>query len=64
MRTYYAIILDNEIVSVATTSIKLPKIHIICDVYTRPEFRDLGYAKAVTSAVTKRVVALGVITYL
>ncbi|MCC6034905.1 MAG: GNAT family N-acetyltransferase [Desulfurococcaceae archaeon] len=63
-RTYYAVILNNEIISAAATCIKLPEIHIICDVYTKPEFRNKGYAKAVTSAVTKRAIMSSAIAHL
>jgi len=63
-RAYYAVILDNEIVSAAAACVKLPEIYIVCDVYTKPEFRKRGYARAVTSAVTKRAVASGAIAHL
>jgi ribosomal protein S18 acetylase RimI-like enzyme len=63
-RTYYAVILDNKIVSAAAACIKLPEIHIVCDVYTRPEYRSRGYATAVTSAVTRRAVNSGAIAHL
>jgi len=63
-RVYYAVILDNEIVSVAAACIKLPEIHVVCNVYTRPEYRSRGYATAVTSAVTRRAVNSGAAVHL
>jgi len=63
-RTYYTVILDNKIVSAAATCVKLPEIHIVCNVYTRLEFRNRGYAKAVTSAITKRAIVSGAIAHL
>lgn len=55
-RQYYAIVIDGEIVSAAAICNKLPEAGIVCDVYTKPEFRGRGYAKAVTSATTRRIV--------
>jgi predicted GNAT family acetyltransferase len=49
-------IIDGEIVSAAAICNKLPEAGIVCDVYTKPEFRGRGYAKAVTSATTRRIV--------
>jgi len=58
-RQYYGVIEDGEIVSTSATCIRLPEVHVICDVYTRPEFRGRGYAKAASSAVTRRAIESG-----
>jgi len=61
---YYGVIVEGEIVSAAATCLRLPEVHVICDVYTRPEFRGRGYAKATTSAVTRRAVESGAMAVL
>jgi ribosomal protein S18 acetylase RimI-like enzyme len=61
---YYGVIVEEEIISTAATCLKLPEVHVICDVYTRPEFRGRGYAKATTSAVTRRAVESGAMAVL
>jgi len=58
------VIVDSEIVSTSATCIRLPEVCIVCDVYTRPEFRGRGYAKAVSSAVTRRAVESGAVALL
>jgi len=61
---YYGVIVGSEIVSTSATCIRLPEVCIVCDVYTRPEFRGRGYAKAVSSAVTRRAVESGAVALL
>jgi len=63
-RRYYGVILEGKLVSTAATCVELREIHVVCDVYTRPEFRDRGYAEAATSAVTRRAVASGAVAFL
>jgi len=63
-RRYYGVIVEGKVVSTAATCVELREIHVVCDVYTRPEFRGKGYAEAVTSAVTRRAVASGAVAFL
>ncbi len=63
-RRYYGVIVEGVVVSTAATCVELREIHVVCDVYTRPEFRGRGYAKAVSSAVTRRAVASGAVALL
>ena len=52
-KKYYGVIVNNKIVSVGMAYIKLPEVWVIANVYTRPEYRGRGYAKIVTSAITR-----------
>jgi ribosomal protein S18 acetylase RimI-like enzyme len=63
-RRYYGVIADGKLVSTASRYLTLEEIHMIGDVYTRPEYRGRGYAKAVTSAITKEAIASGAIASL
>ncbi|MEM2795591.1 MAG: GNAT family N-acetyltransferase, partial [Thermofilaceae archaeon] len=45
--------------SIASRYLTLRDVHIIGDVYTKPEYRGRGYAKAVTSEVTREAVSSG-----
>ncbi|MEM1610108.1 MAG: GNAT family N-acetyltransferase [Sulfolobales archaeon] len=58
-RRYYGVIADGKLVSTASRYLALEEIHMIGDVYTRPEYRGRGYAKAVTSAITREAIVSG-----
>ncbi|MCC6062282.1 MAG: GNAT family N-acetyltransferase [Desulfurococcales archaeon] len=63
-RRYYGVIIDDKLVSIASRYLTLDKIHMIGDVYTRPEYRGRGYARAVTSAITREAVSTGALAAL
>ncbi len=63
-RRYYGVIVDGKLVSTASRYIALEEIHMVGDVYTRPEYRGRGYAKAVTSAITREAIVSGAIASL
>ncbi len=56
---YYGVFIDNKLVSIACRYIALPEIWVIGDVYTHPDYRGRGYAKIVTSAITRDAVNSG-----
>jgi GNAT superfamily N-acetyltransferase len=56
---YYGVILDGELVSYAARCLSTPEVWLVCDVYTEPEYRGRGLAKAATSAVTRDAIASG-----
>ncbi len=57
--THYGVIINDTLVSIAARYITLPVIHIIGGVFTRKEYRKKGYAKAVSSALTREAVSSG-----
>nr|KJR71577.1 MAG: GCN5 family acetyltransferase [Vulcanisaeta sp. AZ3] len=61
---YYGAFLNEELVSIATAYLKLPEIWIIGEVYTIPNHRNKGLAKAVTSAITKDAINSGAMAML
>ena len=61
---YYGAFLNNELVSMAGTYLKLPEIWVVGDVFTLPQHRNRGLAKAVTSAVTNDSLLSGAMTML
>ena len=61
---YYGLFINNELVSIATTYLKLPEVWAIGDVFTIPNYRNKGFAKAVVSAVTKDAINAGAMTML
>ncbi|WP_054842338.1 GNAT family N-acetyltransferase [Vulcanisaeta distributa] len=61
---YYGLFINNELVAIAGTYLKLPEVWIIGDVFTTPNHRNKGFAKAVVSAVTKDVINAGAIAML
>ncbi len=61
---YYGLYVDNLLVSIACCYLKMRDIWAIGDVYTRPEYRGRGYAKIVTSAVTRDAINSGAIAVL
>jgi len=56
---YYGLFIDGRLVSIASRYIALPDVWIIGDVFTHPDFRGKGYAKIVTSAITRDAVISG-----
>jgi Predicted acetyltransferase len=63
-RRYYGVMADGKLVSTAFRYIALEEMHMIGDIYTRPEYRGRGYAKAVTPAITKEAIVSGAIASL
>jgi len=61
---YYGVFINDKLVSIACAYLKLNEVWVIGEVYTHPEFRGMGYAKAVTSAVTEDAVRCGAKAYL
>lgn len=61
---YYGYFINGKLISIASTYLKLPEIWIIGDVYTRVNYRNKGYGKIVTSAVTKDALNSGAIALL
>ncbi len=57
--TYYGIFINDELVSIANTYVRTKELWLVGSVYTKPEFRGRGYAKAVTSAVTEVAIKAG-----
>lgn len=49
----YGIFVNSTLVSAATFHVRLPEIWIIGGLYTRPEYRNLGYATSITSTMVK-----------
>jgi ribosomal protein S18 acetylase RimI-like enzyme len=63
-RVYYGVFVDGMLVSAGAICARLPELGLICDVYTREEYRRRGYATAVTSATTRRILSAGAIAFL
>jgi ribosomal protein S18 acetylase RimI-like enzyme len=63
-RTYYGVFVDSRLASAGAVCARMPELGLICDVYTREEYRRRGYATAVTSAATRRVVSSGATAFL
>ena len=61
---YYGILINGELVSFAARCAAMPDVWAICDVYTDPRYRGRGFAKAVTSAITRDAVASGALAML
>ncbi|ABM80459.1 GNAT family N-acetyltransferase [Hyperthermus butylicus] len=55
----YGAYVEGVLASIACTYIRMHDIWLIGNVYTRPEYRGRGLAKAVTSTVTARALACG-----
>jgi len=56
---YYGIFAGERLVSVAGTHLRTPEVWVVGNVYTHPDYRGRGYAKAVTSAVTRDALSSG-----
>ncbi|MCC6032908.1 MAG: GNAT family N-acetyltransferase [Desulfurococcaceae archaeon] len=63
-RAYYGVLVGDKLASAGAVCAKLPEMGLICDVYTGEEFRGRGYATAVTSAATRKVVSSGATAFL
>ncbi|WP_054857537.1 GNAT family N-acetyltransferase [Vulcanisaeta sp. JCM 16159] len=61
---YYGLFINNELVAIAGTYLKLPEVWIIGDVFTTPNYRSRGFAKAAVSAVTKDAINAGAMAML
>ncbi len=51
-RIYYGVFINNELVSTACSYLRTRDIWVIGDVYTLPKYRNRGYGKITTSAIT------------
>ncbi len=56
---YHGVFEGGKLVSIAGTHVRASGVWVVGDVYTRPEYRGRGYAKAVTSAVTVEAISAG-----
>ena len=56
---YHGIFAGEKLVSIAGAYVRTPRIWVIGDVYTHPEYRGRGYAKSVTSSITELALASG-----
>ena len=56
---WYGVFREDELVSVAAAYLRLPEVWVIGGVYTRTALRGRGYAKAVTTAITRDAVGSG-----
>ena len=61
---YHGLFVGERLVSVAGSCIRMPTAWVVCDVYTHPEFRGRGYAKAVTSSVVGSALSAGALALL
>ena len=52
-RRYYGLWVDGKLVSIACAYVRTNDVWVIGDVFTHPKYRGKGYAKAVTSAITR-----------
>ena len=59
LKTYvhYGVIVDNVLASIAASYVTLPWMYAISGVFTREKYRGRGYAKAVTSALTREAIS-------
>ena len=56
---YYGLFVEDKLVSIACAYLRMPEVWIIGDVFTHPDYRGRGYAKAVTSAITNDAIVSG-----
>lgn len=63
-RRYYGAYIDETLASMACTYLRTNEVAVVGDVYTRPEFRGRGLARAVTTAVTRDITASGAVAML
>jgi GNAT superfamily N-acetyltransferase len=54
---FYGIFKNGTLISVACIQAKIPEIWIIGGIYTKPEYRNKGYATSLTSFLVKEVLA-------
>ncbi len=55
----YGVFIDGKLVSVARTYVRTPHVWVVGGVFTHPDFRGRGFAKAVTAAVTREALLSG-----
>jgi GNAT superfamily N-acetyltransferase len=55
----YGVFIDGKLVSVARTYVRTPHVWVVGGVFTHPNFRGRGFAKAVTAAVTREALLSG-----
>lgn len=55
----YGVFIDGKLVSVARTYVRTPRVWVVGGVFTHPDFRGRGFAKAVTAAVTREALLSG-----
>jgi len=58
-RRYYGLFKDGRLVSIACAFFCMQEVWPIGNVFTHPEYRGRGYAKIVTSAITKDAIQSG-----
>ena len=58
-RRYYGLFDGGRLVSVACAFFRMPEVWPIGNVYTHPDYRGRGYAKTVTSAITRDALSSG-----
>ncbi len=55
----YGVFINDKLVSVARTYVRTPHVWVVGGVFTHPDFRGRGFAKAVTAAVTREALLSG-----
>ncbi len=55
----YGVFVDGRLVTVARTYVRTPCVWVVGGVFTHPDFRGRGFAKAVTAAVTREALLSG-----
>lgn len=63
-RRYYGVFADDELVSIACAYVRMADVWVVGDVFTHPDYRGRGYAKAATSAITRDAVSSGAVAML
>ena len=58
-RRYYGLFEEGGLVSIACAFFRMPEVWPIGNVYTHPDYRGKGYAKTVTTAVTRDTLLSG-----
>ena len=61
---YYGAFVNNRLVSLGGTYIKLPELWVIGDVVTLPDYRNMGFAKSIVSAIVKDALRSGAMVML
>lgn len=56
---HYGVIVDGVLASIAASYVTLPWIYVIGGVFTGEKYRGRGYAKAITSAITREAISMG-----
>lgn len=63
-RRYYGVFADGKLVSIACAYVRMADVWVVGDVFTHPDYRGRGYAKAATSAITGDAVSSGAVAVL